>query len=232
MSEFVLPPPPQATLPVAGRTGLFPVNRIFCVGRNYAAHAAEMGNEVDREAPFYFIKSPASLAQSGAALPYAPGTADLHHEIEMVVAIGAPGFQVSIEQAPALVWGHGTGLDMTRRDLQGAAKAKQRPWDLGKDFEGSAVISALTPGPLPRPDAAIRLMVNGQTRQDATLAEMVWPVDALIADLSRFYHLQPGDLIMTGTPAGVGPVVPGDRLEGLVEGLEPVRLTIAPAERP
>ena len=121
---------------------------------------------------------------------------------------------------------------MTRRDLQGAAKARQRPWDLGKDFEGSAVISALTPGPLPRPDAAIRLMVNGQTRQDATLAEMVWPVDALIADLSRFYHLQPGDLIMTGTPAGVGPVVPGDRLEGLVEGLEPVRLTIAPAERP
>lgn len=230
MTEFVFPPPAPASLPIAGRDARFPVNRIFCVGRNYAAHAAEMGNEVDREAPFYFIKSPASLVESGATVPYAPGTGDLHHEIEMVVAIGAAGFRVPPAKALALVWGHGTGLDMTRRDLQAAAKARQRPWDLGKDFEGSAVVSALTPGPLPRSDAAIRLSVNGAPRQDATLAEMVWPVDALIADLSRFYHLRPGDLIMTGTPAGVGPVVAGDRLDGLVEGLEPVTLTIAPQE--
>ncbi|MBI1416433.1 MAG: FAA hydrolase family protein [Limimaricola sp.] len=232
MSHYLFPPPPVASLPVTGEDALFPVARIFCVGRNYAAHAAEMGNEVDREAPFYFTKSPAALTRSGAVVPYAPGTADLHHEVELVVAIGAPAFRISAAAAPAVVWGYACGLDMTRRDLQGQAKDKRRPWDTGKDFEQSAVIAALTPARAwGAPDARpIRLTVNGATRQEAPLSDMVWSVTEIIAHLSTLYHLGPGDLIMTGTPAGVGPVVAGDRLEGTVEGLAPVILTIGPAE--
>ncbi len=230
MVEFLFPPPAPVSLPIHDRPCRFAVNRIFCVGRNYAAHAAEMGNEVDREAPFYFLKSAHAVAESGAVLPYPPGTADLHHEIEMVVAIGAAGFRLGKEQAPDLVWGYGSGLDMTRRDLQARAKAKQRPWDLSKNFEQSAVLSALVPADGRLGERAIRLSVNGRIRQDAVLSEMVWTVEELIADLSQFYHLQPGDLIMTGTPAGVGAVGPGDRLKGGVEGLPPVVLTIGKPE--
>ncbi len=230
MRSYLFPPPAVAALPVTGRDQRFPVNRIFCVGRNYAAHAAEMGSEVDREAPFYFTKSARAVLESGGVLPYPPGTRDLHHEIELVVAIGAPAFRVPVAQAMAAVWGYGSGLDMTRRDLQAQAKAKQRPWDLGKDFEGSAVLSALTPAEGFTPQAQrIRLEVNGTPRQDARIDEMVWSVPALIADLSQYYHLVPGDLIMTGTPAGVGAVGPGDRLSGGVEGLAPVELTLGPA---
>lgn len=229
MEIFAFPPPQPVSLPIQDSAERFPVNRIFCVGRNYAAHAAEMGNEVDREAPFYFLKSAQAVVPSGSVQPYAPGTADLHHEIEMVVAIGAPGFRVAARDAPGLVWGYGSGLDMTRRDLQAQAKARGRPWDLAKNFEASAVLSALARATGPLGAHAIRLQVNGATRQDAMLSEMIWSVPDLIADLSRFYHLQPGDLIMTGTPAGVGPVRPGDRLEGGVQGLPQVALTIGPA---
>jgi fumarylpyruvate hydrolase len=231
MTGYLFPPDPQAALPVGGLDARFPVRRIFCVGRNYAAHAAEMGNEVDREAPFYFTKTPCGLAQSGATVPYAPGTDDLHHEVECVVAIGRPAFRVAEGAALDCVWGYGVGLDMTRRDLQAAAKAKARPWDTGKDFEGSAVIGPLTPATrfgTPGPQW-LRLDVNGVQRQETQLSDMVWPVAGIIAHLSTLYHLGPGDLIMTGTPAGVGPVHPGDRLTGTLDGAAPVTLTIGAA---
>ncbi|KGJ02152.1 FAA hydrolase family protein [Paracoccus versutus] len=231
MSEYLFPPPPPAALPVLGQDVRFPVNRIFCVGRNYAAHAAEMGAEVDREAPFYFLKSAHAVRQSGATLPYPPGTRDLHHEVELIVAIGAPAFRIAPAQAMAAVWGYGTGLDMTRRDLQGRAKDKRHPWDLAKNFEGAAVFSALTPARDFAPAAQrIRLEVNGTLRQDAPICDMVWSIPELVADLSQYYHLAPGDLIMTGTPAGVGAVAEGDRLAGRVEGLAEVELTIGAAE--
>ncbi|CAM3158594.1 fumarylpyruvate hydrolase [Paracoccus aminovorans] len=231
MSAYLFPPPAVAALPVTGQQARFPINRIFCVGRNYAAHAAEMGADVDREAPFYFTKSAAAVMESGGVLAYPPGTRDLHHEIELVVAIGAPAFRLSKARAMEVVWGYGSGLDMTRRDLQARAKAAQRPWDLGKDFEGSAVLSALTPAATFTPRAQrIRLQVNGAARQDARIDEMVWSVPELVADLSHYYHLVPGDLIMTGTPAGVGAVNPGDRLTGSVEGLAPVEVTLGPAD--
>jgi fumarylpyruvate hydrolase len=232
MTDYLFAPPAVVSLPLHGAEAAYPLHRIFCVGRNYAAHAAEMGAEVDREAPFYFTKSLQAVLASGATLPYPPGTADLHHEVELVLAIGRPVFRASRAEAEAAILAYATGLDMTRRDLQGAAKDKRRPWDLGKDFEGSAVLSALTPaaalgeiGP-----QRIWLSVNGAIRQDAHLSELVHGVAEIVADLSRFYHLAPGDLIMTGTPAGVGAVGPGDLLEGGVEGLDPVTLTIGPPE--
>ena len=172
------------------------------------------------------------MAQSGETLPYPPGTEDYHHEMEFVIAIGAPAFRVSREEAPAAVFGYGCGLDMTRRDLQAVAKDKRRPWDLGKDVEGSAVLAPLTPAEAfgPVGEQIIRLSVNGEVRQEAPLSDMIHDCAAIVADLSRFYHLRPGDLIMTGTPAGVGPVVAGDVLQGSVEGLADVTLTVGPAE--
>jgi len=223
---FDIPAPPL--VPIAGDTRGYPVRRIFCVGRNYAAHAAEMGNEVDRAAPFYFTKSAHALCLSGATIPYPPGTRDCHHEMEFVVALGADAFEVSEADAMAAVWGYGCGIDLTRRDLQGAAKEKRRPWDLGKDFENAAIMGALTP----KTDfgeiggQALRLTVGARVAQEARLSEMIWPVPAIIAHLSRFYHLAPGDLIYTGTPAGVGPVGPGDRMTGEIDGLSPVAVTI------
>jgi fumarylpyruvate hydrolase len=226
----LFPSPDWPLLAVAGG-GLYPVHRIFCVGRNYAAHAAEMGAEVEREAPFYFTKSPLCVVPGAGTIPYPPGTADYHHEVELVVAIGAPAFRVSRADAGAAVFGYGCGLDMTRRDLQGAAKARRLPWDLGKDVEGSAVLGALTRaadfGPVG--PQRIRLAVNGALRQDAPLSDMVWSVDEIVSHLSGFYHLAPGDLIMTGTPAGVGAVVPGDRIEAGIEGLAPLVVTVGPA---
>ena len=232
MTGLLFDLPPAPALPVVGDTAAYPVGRIFCVGRNYAAHAAEMGFEVDREAPFYFTKSAAHVLPTGATAPYPPGTANYHHEMELVVALGAPLFRATPEQARAAVFGYGCGLDMTRRDLQIASRSKQRPWDLGKDVEDSAVLGPLTPaeavgeiGP-----QRIHLEVNGETRQDATLEELIWKIDEILCDLSRFYHLRPGDLIMTGTPAGVGAVDPGDVITGGIDGLEPIRLTIAAPE--
>lgn len=226
---FDLPPLPQ--VPVVGSDATYPVRRIFCVGRNYAAHAAEMGVEVDREAPFYFTKTPWAICHSGASIPYPLETENYHYEMEFVVAIGKPAFRVAQADAMDVVFGYGCGLDMTRRDLQLAARAKQRPWDLGKDVEASAVIAALTPAAEFTIGAQrIALSVNGETKQDATLADLIWSVPELIAHLSRFYHLQPGDLIYTGTPAGVGPVVAGDTIEGTIDGLAPVALSLTEAE--
>ena len=228
MTDLLFPAADWPTLPVAGQSARFPVRRIFCVGRNYAAHAAEMGNEVDREAPFYFTKAPFAVTDSGATVPFASGTADLHHEVELVVALGAGGVRVAPAEAMELVWGYAVALDMTRRDLQAVAKSKGRPWSLAKDFDDSAIIGPLTPAAeFVLADQRISLEVNGAPRQDGLLSDMVWSVPELIADLSRFYRLEAGDIIMTGTPAGVGAVGPGDVIEGRIDGLDPVRLTIA-----
>jgi len=227
---FDLPPVPS--IPVLGEKATYPIRRIFCVGRNYAAHAAEMGIAVDREKPFYFTKSAASAILGGARAPYPSGTDNYHFEMELALAIGAPAHQVSVADALSAVYGYCCALDMTRRDLQLSERAKQRPWDLGKDVENSAVFAPITKAASFGQIAGqrIHLEVNGQTRQDATLAELVWSVPEIISHLSGFYHLQPGDLIMTGTPAGVGAVLPGDVITGGIDGLEPISLTIGHAE--
>ena len=228
MTAYLFDPRPQPSLAVAGDDRRFPVARIFCVGRNYAAHAAEMGNEVDREAPFYFTKSAHALLE-GAEMPYPPGTADLHHEVELVVALSGGGRDIPRERAEEAVFGHAVGLDMTRRDLQGAAKDKRRPWDTGKDFEGAAIVGALTPGRGLPGGAAITLDVNGARRQEGRLADMVWSVPDLIAHLSTLYTLAAGDILMTGTPAGVGAVGAGDALSARIDGLAPLDVTIVRA---
>ncbi|MFZ5710405.1 MAG: fumarylacetoacetate hydrolase family protein [Pseudomonadota bacterium] len=228
MTGYLFPPRPQPSLPFEGRADRFPVARIFCVGRNYAEHAAEMGNEVDRSAPFYFTKSCHHLARSGGTVAYPPGTSDFHHEVELVVAIGAPAFLIDRGQAPSVVAGYAVGLDMTRRDLQAASKDRRRPWDMAKDVEQSAIVGALAlpPGFDPNGPHDLTLTVNGVPRQSGRLSDMVWRVDEIVAHLSTLYHLAPGDLIFTGTPAGVGPVRPGDRLSGRVSGLPRVETRI------
>lgn len=232
VTDFLFPPEPPTGLAVQGKARLYPVRRIFCVGRNYAAHAAEMGNTVDREAPFYFTKSLNAVLPSGAELPYPPGTQDLHHEVELGFALGAPLFRADRAAAAGAIYAYGVALDMTRRDLQAQAKDKRRPWDLSKDFEGSAVFASMQAaetfgevGP-----QKIWLDVNGVRRQEAALSDMIHDVADIAAHLSGYYHLGPGDVILTGTPAGVGAVGPGDRLEGGIDGLEPVRLTISAPE--
>lgn len=224
--------PDFPAIAVLGEAAAFPVHRIFCVGRNYVEHAKEMGVEIDREAPFYFLKSPLAAVTSGRTLPYPPGTSNYHYEMELVVAIGRAAFRVPAAEAFGAVYGYAAGLDMTRRDLQLDARAKGRPWDLGKDFEQSAIVAPIT-----RADAfgeigpqRISLRVGDETRQDACLSDLVWSVPELVAHLSSFYHLMPGDLIFTGTPAGVGPVAPGDVIRGEIEGLTPVELTIGAPE--
>ena len=230
MSLFELPAIPA--IPVNGETEGYPIGRIFCVGRNYAAHAAEMGHEVDRENPFYFTKSPANAILTGATVPYPPGTSNYHFEMELAFAMGAPVFKANKAEAEAAVYAYGCALDMTRRDRQQDGKDKGRPWDLGKDVEQSAVFAPLTKAGdmAPIKDQRIHLEVNGATKQDATLAELIHNVPEIIMDLSRYYHLRPGDLILTGTPAGVGAVVAGDRITGGIDGLDPIALTIADAD--
>lgn len=229
-SLFTLPQVPG--IPVNGETASYPVGRIFCVGRNYAAHAAEMGVEVDRQTPFYFTKTPSAAVLSGSAVPYPPGTRNFHYEMELVLAIGAPVFRADKASAQAAIYAYGCGLDMTRRDLQLAERAKQRPWDLGKDVENSAVFAPLTraAGFGAVAGQRIHLAVNGEVKQDATLEELIWKVDEIVSHLSGYYHLRPGDLILTGTPAGVGPVVAGDVITGAIDGLDPVSLTITGAQ--
>ena len=226
-ATLLFPAPAWPTLPVEGG-GRVPVSRIFCVGRNYEAHAAEMGTVVDREAPFWFTKSPHAVIESGATIAYPAGTAEYHHEIELVVVLRRGGFRVPVDQALDLVLGYAAGLDMTRRDLQLAARAKGRPWDTGKDFEESAVIGSIVPAArIGHPmRGRIALTVDGRPRQQADLAELAWKVPELIADLSNLYRLQPGDVIMTGTPAGVGAVRPGERIEGEVAGVGRVSLSV------
>src|SRR3954470_4209290 len=221
MENLLFAAPPLSTLPVRGSTSRIPIRRIFCVGRNYAAHAKEMGVAVDREAPFYFMKASAHYVPSGATRPYPPGTSSYHHEVEFVVAIGTAGFRIREADASGHVFGYACGLDMTRRDLQAAAKEKQRPWDIAKDVEQSAVVGEIAPAAeVGHPDRGrIELRVNGQTKQSADISQLIHGVAAVIAHLSQYYHLQPGDLIYTGTPEGVGAVKPGDRLEGSIEGV-------------
>lgn len=221
--SWLFPPAPQPALPIAGQEARFPVHRIFCVGRNYAEHAAEMGASVERDQPVYFTKSAHSLAAPGP-LPYPPGTKDLHHEAELVVALGAPS---DPGDPMAAVLGYAVGLDMTRRDLQAIAKEKRLPWDTGKDFEGSAIIGPITPAADFAPgDQRITLSVNGGTRQNGRLSDMIWPVPDLLRHLAGLYRLMPGDLVMTGTPAGVGAVVPGDVIEAQIDGIAPIRVPI------
>lgn len=234
MNDYLWPPAPPASLSVRGLRARYPVNRLFFVGRNYHAHALEMvGQAVDKaaERPFYFTKSPHALCPSGQTLPYPPATANYQHEIELVVALGAAGFRVRQDQAQALIYGYAVGLDMTRRDLQIAARDRGRPWDLGKDAEGAAVCSEIVPKAQAQlAKAAIELEVNGVRKQASTLDQLVWSVPELIADLSTYYHLQAGDLIFTGTPEGVGPVVAGDHITGRVRGLAEVSLRLCAAE--
>jgi fumarylpyruvate hydrolase len=233
MTTYLFAPPDIQSLPIRGKTEEFPINRIFCVGRNYHAHAAEMGKPVDKsvERPFYFTKSPQSLVQSGASVAYPPESKNYHFEMEMVVAIGKAGFRVKAEDAHTLIYGYAAGLDMTRRDLQLAARDKGRPWDLGKDIEQGAVCSEIVPMEAQIIDSgAIALEVNGETRQASDVNKLIWNVREIIADLSLHYHLQPGDLIYTGTPEGVGPVVAGDKITGRVDAVAEIALNIGAAE--
>ena len=226
--SFVIPPLPQTSAEVAGTDERFPVHRIYCVGRNYAKHAREMGMDPDREPPFFFSKPADALVANGTPVPYPPRTSNLHHELELVVAIGTGGRDIPLDRALAHVYGYAVGLDLTRRDLQFAAREQGRPWDVAKGFDHSAPMSAIRPaadmGHLEQ--GAIWLEVNGETRQRANLSEMIWSVPEIVAELSTYYELRPGDLIFTGTPEGVGPVRRGDSLVGGIDGLETLRITI------
>lgn len=231
--NFVFPPHPVASLPIAGSDQRFPVRRIFCVGRNYADHAREMGavEQADgREPPFFFMKPGDALVSGDGeiSVDYPPMTKNLHHEVEMVVALGAGGANVAVDAAKALIFGYAVGLDLTRRDIQGKAKEKGHPWDMGKGFDQSAVAGLLQPVALSGHPASGRiwLTVNGELRQDGDLAAMMWKVADIIANLSTTVRLEAGDLIYTGTPAGVGPIVPGDVLEAGIDGVGGLRARI------
>ena len=228
MSRYLFEPAPPASVEIADSDARFPVNRIFCVGRNYAAHVREMGFDPDREEPCYFTKASRCIAASGSEIPYPPATHDYHHEIELVVAIGKPGFELAEGDALSVVYGYACGLDMTRRDLQIASRESKGPWDIGKDFENAAVIGPIRPAAeIGHPDRGrIELSVNGERRQDSDLANLIWSVPAIIAHLSTYYRLEPGDLVYTGTPDGVGPVKPGDRITGSVAGVGEIELSI------
>ena len=232
-ANYLWTPPSIPSLPVRGKQERLPVNRLFFVGRNYHAHAVEMGRPVDKanERPFYFTKAPSTLVESGATVPYPAETQNYHFEMELVLAIGAPGFRVKAADAHTLVYGYACGLDMTRRDLQLTARDKGRPWDLGKDIEQGSVVSEIVPmqGSV-LTQGELALTVNGDPRQKSDLDKLIWNIRELIADLSLFYHLQPGDLIFTGTPEGVGPVVAGDRIDGHVAGVGEISLHIGAAQ--
>jgi fumarylpyruvate hydrolase len=233
MANYLFSPPAVPSLPIRGKTERFPIHRIFCVGRNYHAHAIEMGRPVDKsvENAFYFTKSPSTLVESGATIAYPPRTQNYHYEMELVLAIGQPGFRVSEAQAHTLIYGYAAGLDMTRRDLQLVARDKGRPWDTGKDIENGSVCTEIVPMEgVVVSRGAIALEVNGVTKQSSDVDKLIWNIREIIADLSTYYHLQPGDLIYTGTPEGVGAVVSGDRITGRVEGIAEIALQIGPAE--
>lgn len=226
MSEFVMATPVQAYVPVQGG-GRFPVRRIYCVGRNYAEHAREMGHDPDREVPFFFMKPADALVIDGAAMPYPMGTKDLHHEMELVVGLKSGGVDIAESEALGCVWGYAAGLDMTRRDLQSEAKKLGRPWDMGKGFDHSAPIGPMMPAAGFDPTKGkIELQVNGGVRQSSDLSKLIWNVAETIAFLSKLVQLEAGDLIFTGTPEGVAAVKAGDVLVGKVEGLPPLRVQI------
>lgn len=234
MSNFVFTPPPAVSLAVAGSTDRFPVRRVFCVGRNYAEHAKEMGF-TGREEPFFFCKPADALLPvadgTTGKMSYPPKTSNLHYEMELVVALGKGGRDIPVEQAEDCIWGYALGLDMTRRDLQGEAKKLGRPWEVGKAFDQAGPIGPVHPRSAARPaeKAAITLDVNGERRQSSDISQMIWNIPESIAYLSGLFELQPGDLIFTGTPEGVGAVVAGDVLVGSVDGLGELRVEIVAA---
>ncbi len=223
MTGLVFAAPLPVTVAVAGSALRFPVRRIFCVGRNYAEHSREMGGDPGVEAPFFFTKPADAVVASGATIPFPPATSNLHHEAELVVALGKGGTDILAADAPDLIWGHAAGNDLTRRDLQAQAKADRRPWDMAKGFDASAILGPLRAGPIG--DAAITCTVNGTLRQQSRLSDMIWPVPAIIAHLSRLVTLAPGDLIYTGTPAGVGALVAGDTCTVSIDGLDDATVT-------
>jgi fumarylpyruvate hydrolase len=218
MTDFALAAPPQVSAPIAGEAARFPVRRIYCVGRNYAAHRREMGGD-DRDPPFFFAKPADALVQPGAAVAYPSATKNLHHEIELVAAIGGEGVDVPVEKALDLVFGYAVGVDLTRRDLQAAAREKLQPWEASKGFDQSAPISPIKRWTGPAPQGRIWVAVNGQVKQDAVVADMIWNVAEIVSEASRLWRLMPGDLIFTGTPEGVGPLVKGDAVTGGVDGV-------------
>ena len=224
---YVVEPPRIPALPIQGSEDLFPVRRVYCIGRNYAAHAIEMGHDPDREPPFFFQKNPDNLDTSGS-FPYPPRSSDVHHEVELAVALASGGCNIAVDAALDHVYGYAVALDMTRRDLQGEAKKAGRPWEIGKAFEQSAPIGPLHPrattGTIS--EGVIQLFVNGTERQSGNLNQMIWKVPEMISYLSEYFELAAGDVILTGTPAGVGPVEKGDRLEARIDGLQPLSICV------
>jgi fumarylpyruvate hydrolase len=227
---FALPERP--VVPIIGSDAVFPVGRIFCIGRNYAAHAREMGKDPERDPPFFFTKFASALVPNGGVLPYPPATANYHFEAELVIAIGKTGADITAAEALDLVYGYAVGLDMTRRDIQLEARDKGRPWDAGKNFAYSAPLAPIRPVENNRhiTTGRIHLTVNGATRQDGDIADMLWDCAQIISHISRLERLLPGDVIYTGTPAGVGPVKPRDVIEVTIEGLTPLQVTIGERE--
>lgn len=228
MSDYVFAAPATPSVAVSGSSARFPVRRVFCVGRNYASHAREMGSDPNREPPFFFTKPADAVVPASGVVPYPPQTGDLHHEIELVVALGGGGANVAVENALDLVWGYGVGLDLTRRDLQAAAKDTGRPWDMAKGFDASAPCTPIRPlSDVGHPsEGRVWLEVNGALRQEGNLNELIWPIADVIAYLSRFVTLAPGDLIYSGTPSGVAALRPGDRVRAGVDGVDVFELEI------
>lgn len=226
MTDYVIAPPAPAALPVLGSGARFPVRRVYCIGRNYAAHAVEMGHDPNREPPFFFQKNPDNLDPSGE-FPYPGQSADVHHEVELAVALGRGGSDIPPERAMDHVWGYAVALDMTRRDVQDEAKRLKRPWDTSKAFERSAPIGPLVPASGFDPSrGAISVAVNGGIRQQGDLDQMIWKVPEMIAFLSTWFTLAPGDVILSGTPSGVSPVERGDRMEARIAGLPPLDVRV------
>lgn len=232
MTQYLFEPPQVASVPIKGEDKAYPIHRIFCVGQNYAAHAAEMGAAADPEAPFYFTKQLHAVAASEQELPYPAGTANYHFEMELALTLAKPLFRCTQDEAAEAIYSYGCALDMTRRDLQAKAKERRRAWDVGKDVENSAIFAPQTKvsdfGSVQ--DQRIWLKVNGDIRQDGVLSDMIHSCTDILCDLSKYYHLKAGDIILTGTPSGVGPVNVGDKITGGIDGLDPISLTIAPAE--
>jgi fumarylpyruvate hydrolase len=228
-SRYVIPPPPQAVIAVAGSDKFFPVRRIWCVGRNYVEHIREMGQD-ERAPPFYFAKPADAIVPDGSTVPYPPLTKDMHHEVELVVALKSGGRNIALEKALDAIFGYGVGIDLTRRDLQIASRDQKRPWEIGKAFDASAPCGPLRPASeTGHPQKGrITLKANGQIRQDGDLSQMIWNVPEVIANLSEQVELAAGDIIMTGTPAGVAATVPGDKLECDIEGVGRLTVTIGP----
>jgi len=232
IDNYVIPAPAPASVAVAGSQARFPVRRIICVGRNYAAHAREMGRDPDREPPFFFLKPADTVVDDGTAVPYPPETSNFHYEIELVVAIGKDGAAIPVERALDHVWGYGVGIDLTRRDLQLQAREQGRPWDWGKGFDHSAPIAPLRPVAEIGHSASGRiwLSIDNAVKQDSDIAKLIWPVPDIIAIASRSMTLKAGDLIMTGTPEGVGPVMPGEMIRGGIDGIGEITIPVfAPA---